>query len=72
MDDPDLLTEVPDVLKKLARVVTRAFYTHVDVVIVDALVHHTWYVPDAADKDEDIPYLRMWVWNSEANCIFCS
>lgn len=38
-----LIAEVPDVLKKLARVVARAFYTHVDVVIVDALVHHTWY-----------------------------
>ncbi|XP_062512898.1 general transcription factor IIE subunit 1-like [Corticium candelabrum] len=48
MDDPDLLTEVPDVLKRLARVVARAFYTHVDVVIVDALVHHTCV------KEEDL------------------
>ena len=37
------LAEVPDVLKRLARVVARAFYTHVDVVVVDALVYHTWY-----------------------------
>ncbi|XP_065835354.1 general transcription factor IIE subunit 1-like [Oscarella lobularis] len=38
--DEQIVTEVPDLLKRLARIVVRAFYSKEDTIVLDALVRH--------------------------------
>ena len=41
LDEPDLLTEVPPILKRLARVIVKAFYETEHGAIINLLVKHT-------------------------------
>ena len=40
LNEPDVLTEVPEALKRLVRYITRGFYSIEHAIIVDMLVHH--------------------------------
>ena len=40
LNEPDVLTEVPEALKRLVRYVIRGFYSIEHAIIIDMLVHH--------------------------------
>ncbi len=40
LNEPELLTEVPETLKRLVRYIARGFYSMEHAIIIDMLVHH--------------------------------
>jgi len=40
MTEPDVLTEVPEDLKRLIRIIMRCFYGDEHAIVMDKLIHH--------------------------------